>query len=117
MESIFPYWIASNIDRLKILIIPFLTLLFPLFKGVVPLYRWTMRSKIYKWYDDINDIDKRIPTLSHDELLENLATIESLKIEIGNQTKVPLAFMGEYYNLLLHVEMIITKIKEKLKTN
>ncbi|WP_419770540.1 MAG: TAXI family TRAP transporter solute-binding subunit [Candidatus Marinarcus sp.] len=117
LESIFPYWIASNIDRLKILIIPFLTLLFPLFKGVMPLYRWTMRSKIYKWYDDINDIDKTIPRLTHEELLSNLATIENLKIEISNQTKVPLAFMGEYYNLLLHVEMVITKIKEKLKTN
>ena len=36
LEKIFPYWIASNIDRLKILLIPLLTLLFPLFKGVFP---------------------------------------------------------------------------------
>ncbi len=114
LESIFPYWVASNIDRLKIMLIPLLTLLFPLFKGIVPLYTWTMRSKIYKWYDELNTIDKKIPTLSKEELQQNLAYLESLQIEIGHHTKVPLSFMGEYYNLLLHLEMIITKIKTKL---
>lgn len=114
LESIFPYWVASNIDRLKIMLIPLLTLLFPLFKGIVPLYTWTMRSKIYKWYEELNTIDKKIPTLSKEELQEKLTYLESLQIEISHHTKVPLSFMGEYYNLLLHLEMIITKIKSKL---
>jgi hypothetical protein len=48
LEKIFPYWIASNIDRLKILLIPLLTLMIPLSKGFFPLYRWSIRSKIYK---------------------------------------------------------------------
>jgi len=114
LESIFPYWVASNIDRLKIMLIPLLTLLFPLFKGIVPLYTWTMRSKIYKWYEELNTIDKKLPTLSKEELQEKLTYLESLQIEISHHTKVPLSFMGEYYNLLLHLEMIITKIKSKL---
>lgn len=114
LESIFPYWVASNIDRLKIMLIPLLTLLFPLFKGIVPLYTWTMRSKIYKWYEELNSIDKQIPTLSKDELQEKLTYLESLQIEISHHTKVPLSFMGEYYNLLLHLQMLITKIKSKL---
>lgn len=116
LESIFPYWIASNIDRLKILLIPLLTLLFPLFKGVMPLYRWTMRSKIYKWYDDLNDIDKAIPHFSPQEVEKHIVILEKLREEISTHTKVPLAFMGEYYNLLLHLEMILNKIKAKQNT-
>lgn len=116
LEGIFPYWIASNIDRLKILLIPLLTLMFPLFKGIMPIYTWTMRSKIYKWYDDLNDIDKAIPTFTQEQLANNQQTLEELREEITKQTKVPLAFMGEYYNLLLHLEMILNKIKAKQDT-
>jgi len=46
----FPFWMASMLDRLAIMIIPLITLLFPLFKGILPLYRWRVRKAIYKWY-------------------------------------------------------------------
>jgi TRAP transporter TAXI family solute receptor len=115
LESIFPFWVASNIDRFKIMIIPLLTLLIPLFKGIVPLYTWTMRSKIYKWYDELNDINVAIPNLEENALKEKLNYLEALKVEIGAHTKVPLSFMGEYYNLLLHLDMISNKIKTKLE--
>jgi TRAP transporter TAXI family solute receptor len=115
LESIFPYWVASNIDRLKIMLIPLLTLMFPLFKGIVPLYTWTMRSKIYKWYEELNAIDKEIPNLSQEDLQTKLDYLYTLQVEISEHTKVPLSFMGEYYNLLLHLEMILTKIKSRLE--
>jgi len=115
LESIFPYWIASNMDRLKILLIPLLTLMFPLFKGVAPLYRWTMRSKIYKWYKTVNESDKKIKSLNHEELKIELESLETLQTTIQDHTNVPLSFMGEYYNLLMHVELIINKVKNKLE--
>ena len=115
LEKIFPYWIASNIDRLKILLIPILTLMFPLFKGVLPLYQWTMRSKIYRWYDQVNEIDQHIPTMSQKEQLQTIKDLEALKLEIQKETKVPLSFMGEYYNLIMHIDMICKKL-EKLQT-
>ncbi len=116
LESIFPYWIASNMDRLKILLIPLLTLMFPLFKGVAPLYRWTMRSKIYKWYKLVNESDKKLKNLNIDELKIELKNLETLQTTIQDHTNVPMSFMGEYYNLLMHVELIINKIKNKLDT-
>ena len=115
LEKIFPYWIASNIDRLKILLIPILTLMFPLFKGVLPLYQWTMRSKIYRWYDQVNEIDQHIPSMSKEEQLQTIKDLEALKLEIQKETKVPLSFMGEYYNLIMHIDMICKKL-EKLQT-
>lgn len=114
LEKIFPYWIASNIDRLKLLIIPLLTLLFPLFKGVFPLYTWTMRSKIYRWYEKIKELDNNLDSLSKEELEKELTNIQALKNEIQKETKVPLSFMGEYYNLQLHIELIQKQIRKKL---
>ena len=117
LESIFPYWIASNIDRLKILLIPLLTLMFPLFKGVAPLYRWTMRSKIYKWYKKVNELDKKLKTLNKEELKIELKKLEDLQLTIQEHTNVPMSFMGEYYNLLIHVELVINKINNLIKNS
>ncbi len=114
LETIFPYWIASNIDRLKLLLIPLLTLMFPLFKGVFPLYQWSMRSKIYRWYKILNRIDKKIATANNEELESFNNELDELSIEIQKETKVPLSFMGEYYNLMVHLELIQNKIKERL---
>ena len=114
LEKIFPFWIASNIDRLKILIIPLLTILIPLLKGVVPLYVITMRSKIYRWYRQLSKADKKIDNSSKAQLKELEDELSSLKIEVQEQTKVPLSYMGEYYNLLLHIDLVIDKIKKSL---
>jgi TRAP transporter TAXI family solute receptor len=117
LESIFPYWIASNIDRLKILLIPLLTLMFPLFKGFFPLYQWSMRSKIYRWYEILNTIDKSITHSDVKELTTFKAELQNLNVEIQKETKVPLSFMGEYYNLIMHIDLIINKIDKTINKN
>ncbi len=114
LESIFPYWIASNIDRLKLLLIPLLTLMFPLFKGVFPLYQWSMRSKVFRWYKILNDIDKQINEASNEELERFTHELDELNVEIQEETKVPLSFMGEYYNLMVHLELIQNRIKSRV---
>jgi len=111
LEKIFPYWVASNIDRLKILLIPTLTLLIPLLKGFFPLYKWRSRSKIYRWYDELNEIDKKIDTISKDEAKEYIDQIQKLQDEIKEHTKVPLSFMGEYYELNIHIDYVLNKLK------
>jgi uncharacterized protein len=117
LEKIFPYWIASNIDRLKILIIPLLTLLIPLSKGFFPLYNWSIRSKIYRWYDELQAVDLQIDQSNKDELKEKLKELQNLKKEIEKETKVPLSFMREYYDLIMHLELVTTKINIKIATN
>ena len=117
LEKIFPYWIASNIDRLKILLIPLITLMIPLSKGFFPLYRWSIRSKIYKWYEKIHKIDLEAEDAKNEELKKYLEKIIALKKEIKAETKVPLSYMGEYYDLIMHLELIISKINMKLASN
>ena len=117
LEKIFPYWIASNIDRLSILLIPLITLMIPLSKGFFPLYRWSIRSKIYKWYEQIHKIDLEAEDAKNEELEKYLENIITLKKEIKAETKVPLSYMGEYYDLIMHLELIISKINIKLVTN
>ncbi len=106
LEKIFPYWIASNIDKLKYLLIPILTLMIPLIKGIFPLYKWRVRSKIYRWYDILERLEKR----SDDQTLKRLQT---LMREVDTHTDVPLSYMGELYDLKMHIELVIQR--ERLK--
>lgn len=115
LEKIFPFWIASNIDRLKILIIPILTLLLPLFKGIFPLYAFTMRSKIYRWYEDLHEIDLQIVSDKKDDLNDALEKLEKLRLEVQSHTKVPLSYRGEYYDLISHIDLIRILAEKKLK--
>lgn len=116
LEKLFPYWIASNIDRLKILLIPLITLMLPLSKGFFPLYRWSIRSKIYKWYKQIQKIDLLSENARKEDLENYLNEVVKLRHEIKAETKVPLSYMGEYYDLIMHLELVITRIDSKITT-
>ncbi|NPA60435.1 MAG: ABC transporter substrate-binding protein [Epsilonproteobacteria bacterium] len=109
LESIFPFWVASQIDRLKILLIPLLTLLFPLLKGILPLYNWSIRSKIYKWYKRLDKLEYS-GSLSQEKIEAYLEELAKLKNEVQEHTKVPLSYKGEYYNLLLHIDSVANEL-------
>ena len=115
LEKIFPFWIASMLDRLAIMIIPLITLLFPLFKGILPLYRWRVRKTIYKWYEILFSIDSKIENLNEDELEKTKIKLLELLDEIQEETKIPLSYMGEYYTLKEHANLILNKIDKILK--
>jgi hypothetical protein len=108
LEKIFPYWIASNIDRLKLLIIPLIWLIIPLFKSIIPLYVITTRAKIYRWYEQLDTINKRVN--NKEDLNEIKKDIAHLKEDIETKTQVPLSYKGEFYNLIVHIELLENKI-------
>jgi hypothetical protein len=43
-----PFWLASLIDRILLLIVPLAIVLVPASRLLAPLYRWRVRSKIYR---------------------------------------------------------------------
>lgn len=111
LYRVLPYRTAAAIDRLKILLLPFITLLIPLFRIGPPIYRWRIRSRIYRWYEDLKSIDEsRKKDLSAEDLDELLATVGELEQEVTD-VSVPLSYMDEYYRLREHVELIRQKLE------
>ncbi len=113
LEKIFPFRVAVTINRLIIFIIPLITLLLPFFKGILPIYRWRIRYKIYRWYGKLNEIDKNIEFMDIKSIQKSIKDIKELQKEIKDQTDIPLSYMGEYYNLQLHIDLILKKLKNK----
>ena len=107
-----PFWAATLVDRLKIMLLPFLALLFPLFKLMPPIYRWRMRSRIYHWYSEIEAVDPRIQgNHAGQQIDEYLAELDRIE-DMVSTVSVPLSFSKELYDLRLHIEMLRNELLE-----
>jgi TRAP transporter TAXI family solute receptor len=109
-----PYGWAVLLDRLKILILPFLALLIPLFRIAPPLYNWRIRSKIYRWYAVVREIDltvhKNDKAMDAQSLLNRTTELER---EVAS-VSVPLSYTGELYNLRLHIDFLQDELTKRL---
>ncbi len=107
-----PFGLAAWLDRVKLVLLPLCTLLIPLIKAAPPVYRWRIRSKIYRWYRVLHDIDLELkevaPDLDVAVCMEQLRTLEQ---ELSEVT-VPLSYMEEFYNLRLHVAFVMNRLDE-----
>jgi len=100
-----PYGTAVRLDRLKLLLLPLVALLIPLIRLAPPLYQWRIRSRIYRWYAEVRDIDMMLlsePPADAEPIAEQLRTLER---EVAS-VSVPLAYAGEQYHLRLHIRFL-----------
>jgi uncharacterized protein len=105
----FPYRTAVLLDRLKILILPFLVLI-PLFRIAPPLYNWRIRSRIYRWYAALREIDAVIEQeASAGDAEAAMKRLKEVDKEVAS-VSVPLSYTGELYNLRLHIGFIEEKL-------
>ncbi len=117
LQKYLPFWIASAVDRGKILLLPALTLLFPLLRVAPPLYRWRIRSRIYRWYEVLRGIESDLRSPQDAELLQkHAATLATMEGELDDLRSVPLAYMQEFYNLRLHVEFVERRLQRVVES-
>ena len=110
LQRYLPFWAATLLDRLKVMLVPLLALLIPLFKILPPTYRWTVRKKIYKWYDEIQIIDQSANELVTEKNLEIcLANLDKIEDEVRT-VEVPLGYAYELYVLRQHIELLARQI-------
>jgi len=108
-----PFRVAVRLDQLKLVALPLFTLLFPLFKAAPPIYRWRIRSKIYRWYGVLQKIDVKLREAdAQTDFAPDVAQLRELEGELA-QVSVPLSYMEEAYNLRLHVAYLLDKVQAK----
>ena len=110
LEKIFPFWIASIVKRLMLLLIPVIAIMIPLVKLVLPLADWRSRSKIYRWYRTLNRIEEEMGSYDDPQRLAAVTTIETALRKI-QKIDVPLSYRREYYDLIQHFELILGKLR------
>ncbi len=105
-----PYGTAVVLDRLKILVLPFIALLIPLFRIAPPLYQWRIRSRIYRWYAEVREIDTALLSESKPDLESLRTRLRILERDVAS-ISVPLAYTGEQYHLRLHIRLLQERLE------
>jgi len=109
-----PFWPAVFIDRMIVMLVPLLALLLPLGKIMPPLYRWRIRSKIYRWYKELQEVDDTVHRQQLSIAQFGTVSRELTQIEDQvNQVKTPLSYADQVYNLLLHIDLVRKKLNAK----
>lgn len=106
LRRVLPYWWANLLERAWIVILPALTLLIPLIRAAPPVYRWRVRSRIYRWYRDLTALEiKGRNAKSDGERAEVRAGLAQMLRETG-QMEVPLGYADELFRLRGHIAFV-----------
>lgn len=117
LQRFLPFWAASLIDRLKFMILPLIALIIPLMKVLPPTYRWRIRSRIYRWYDELHELDIELKRHENNEnLIEALQILGEIEQEV-REVEVPLSYAEELYNLRLHIDLLRNQFSRALGAN
>jgi len=115
LQRYLPFWAANLIDRLKIMLLPLIALAYPFFKIVPPTYNWRMRSRIDRWYRELQSIEHQIADgATREELQRRLIDIETLEDKVRRLT-MPVAYGNPLYSLRLHISMLRDELRSALE--
>ena len=104
LQRFLPFWAASLVDRLKVMLLPLLVLMFPLIKVMPPIYTWRMRARVYRWYDELELAEQRLGAGDIDDRAYFLE-LDRIEAEV-RLVKVPLSFTDQLFNLRQHIELL-----------
>ncbi len=102
-----PFWAATFVDRMIVMILPLFVIILPLIKILPPLYRWRIRSKIYCWYRELQKVDDYVigRQLSEAEFKQVNDKLDEICIQT-RKVDTPLSYADELYNLQVHIDLI-----------
>lgn len=98
------FWLANLVDRMWVVLVSIIAVLIPLSRVVPPLYNFRIRSRIFRWYGSLREIEQHITdrTRSSDLLHSDLDRIE----ELVERLPVPLSYADELYSLRSHITLV-----------
>lgn len=116
LQRYLPFWMATFIDQMKVMLLPLLALLLPLSKIIPPVLRWRTRSRIYRWYEQLKAIDLKSYEENDAHDIEKLvAELDEIEIEV-HKVDIPLSYEDQHYNLRLHLNLVRNKLTQPAVT-
>ncbi len=106
MQRYLSFWVANLIERMWLVMGIIIAILLPLSRIVPPLYAFRVRSRIFRWYGQLRNIEMRIPNEDNGELLKELEQLESR----AEKVSVPLSYTDELYALRSNIHLVRRKL-------
>jgi hypothetical protein len=111
-----PFWLASLVDRVLVVVLPLLVIVVPATRAAPSLYRWRVRSRIYRWYGALMSIEREMTLARTEEDRQAIARkLDEIQHAV-DEIKTPLSFADQLYVLRDHVAMVRRRLSESRPT-
>src|SRR5262249_1180056 len=111
LDHYLPFWMASLVGRLLVLLIPIVAVLYPLGRFLPAIYDWVMRAKISRLYGELRFLEDEIGSngsgAGRGSLLARLDQLEKQ----ANQLRIPIAYGSMMYLLRNHIALVRGRLK------
>lgn len=107
-----PFWTATLVDRLWVMLLPLFGLAIPLIKLVPPAYEWRIRRKLLRLYSELEQLDPRHNAVKNKA--DRVGRIVSLN-KLDNQTvtaSVPQTYKDDLYKLRRDIDLVRRQLNE-----
>jgi hypothetical protein len=112
LYKVLPFWLASLLDRVIVVVLPLLVIVVPATRAAPSLYRWRVRSRIYRWYGALMAIEREMMTARTDEQRREIAhKLDEIQRAVAT-LKTPPSFADQLYVLRDHVAMVRRRLDE-----
>jgi hypothetical protein len=105
-----PFWLANLVERMWLVLGIIVAVLLPLSRIVPPLYQFRIRSRVFRWYGQLREIEDRLnagPSATAGAVRE----LDDLDERVGRIT-VPLAYADELYALRNNIDGVRRKARQ-----
>jgi TRAP-type uncharacterized transport system substrate-binding protein len=108
LQRYLPFWLANLIDRMWVVLVSIIAVLIPLSRIVPPLYEFRIRSRVFRWYRQLREIEEAVGQRDSkpDELLRDLDALDA-RVE---RVSVPLSHTDELYALRSHIDLVRSRL-------
>lgn len=113
LERYLPFWIASRMERILFVVIPLIVLFYPFFRSTPLAFTFYFRYRIYRWYQFVRKVEQGIDSYSIAEIDRNVEELRDLLKELTDSMRVPLFYLADFYNLRLHINLVINRLNAR----
>jgi hypothetical protein len=89
-------------------VVSILAMLLPFTRVLPPVYQLRIRRRVFRWYEQLREIEARSGTEPRQALLEQLDELESRVSRVS----VPLSYTDELYALRSHIALVRTRLSD-----
>ena len=104
LQRYLPFWLANLIQRMLLVLGILIAVMLPLSRIVPPLYQLRVRSRVFRWYGRLREIENDM-TSGHVPTTDLALALDALEAQVL-KVSVPLAYADELYALRNHIQMV-----------
>jgi TRAP transporter TAXI family solute receptor len=112
-DEYLPFWASAVVERYVIFILPALLLLVPILARSPSVYQFQVRYRIYRWYRTVRAVERDMTRYSLPQVEQAIDRMEEFQQELTERINVGVFFMKEMYDLRLHVEFVIRRLRQR----